>query len=242
MTYDTDTHERHARFIRAAENSDQDIAIAFNIDKARAVTEMMIYTPDHPGLFAKIAGALALSNVSIVDAKIVTLSNGMALDTFTVQDFNGTAITTETKLNRVKSRVVAALEGRLRLDRELESAEDRLPDRGRALESPPRVIIDNTASKLYSVIEINGHDRQGFLFDITKVISELALQIGSAHVSTYGERVVDVFYVKDVFGMKVENESKIRQVREVLGKAIGVPDEFSVRDAKSAVMQSTAAE
>lgn len=242
VTYDTETHERHARFIRSAEMSDQDIAIEFNIDKSRAVTEMMIYTPDHPGLFAKIAGALALSNVSIVDAKIVTLSNGMALDTFTVQDFNGTAITTETKLNRIRSRLVAALEGRLRLDREFESAQDYFPGRSQALEAPPRLIIDNSASKVYSVIEINGHDRPGLLFDITQVISDLALQIGSAHISTYGERVVDVFYVKDVFGMKIENESKIRQVREVLGKAIGVPDEFSVRDAKSAVMQSTAAE
>jgi [protein-PII] uridylyltransferase len=242
VTYDVDTHERHARFIRSAGNSDQDIAIEFAIDKARAVTEMMIYTPDHPGLFAKIAGALALSNVSIVDAKILTLSNGMALDTFTVQDFNGTVLTTETKLNRIKSRVVAALEGRLRLDRELENVEDRLTDRAQALEAPPRVIIDNTASKLFSVIEINGHDRAGLLFDITKVISELALQIGSAHVSTYGERVVDVFYVKDVFGMKVENETKIRQIREALGKAIGVPDDFSVLRSKPVAAQPTAAE
>ena len=171
VTYDTDTHERHARFIRAAENRNQNIAIEFDVDKKRAVTEMLIYTPDHPGLFAKIAGSLSLSNVSIVDAKILTFSNGMALDTFTVQDFNGTAITTETKMNRVKSRVVAALEGRLRLYRELESALDRLPDRLRALEAPPRVIIDNTASKFFSVIEINGHDRPGFLFDITTAIS-----------------------------------------------------------------------
>lgn len=242
VTHDIDTLERHARFIRSAEHSDQEIAISFKIDKPRSVTDMLIYTPDHPGLFAKIAGALALSNVSIVDAKIVTLSNGMALDTFTLQDFNNTALTTESKLNRIKSRVVAALEGRLRLDRELENAQDRNSNRTRALESPPRVIIDNTASKLFSVIEINGHDRPGLLFDITKAISELALQIGSAHISTYGERVVDVFYVKDVFGMKVENESKIKQIRVVLGKAIGVPDEFSVLRAKTVHLQSTAAE
>lgn len=242
VTHDADTLERHARFIRSAQDSEQAIAIAFKIDKPRAVTEMMIYTPDHPGLFEKISGAFSLSNVSIVDAKVITLSNGMALDTFTVQDFNGTALTTETKLNRIKSRVVAALEGRLRLDRELEGAEERLPNRTRALEAPPRVIIDNTASKLFSVIEINGHDRPGLLFDITKAISELGLQIGSAHISTYGERVVDVFYIKDVFGMKIENESKIRQIRDVLGKAIGVPDEFSVLRHTSASLQPKAAE
>lgn len=242
VTYDVDTHERHARFTRESESAERSISITFEIDKARAVTEMLIYTPDHPGLFSKIAGALALSNVSVVDAKILTLSNGMALDTFTIQDFNRTAINTETKLNRVKSRVIAALEGRLRLDRELEQVQDNTKDRAQALEAPPRVIIDNTASKLFSVIEINGHDRAGLLFDITKAINELALQIGSAHISTYGERVVDVFYVKDIFGMKIENEGKIKQIRVVLGKAIGVADEFSVRRSAGDVVRSTAAE
>ena len=229
VTYDTDTHERHARFIRAANDSDQSISITFIVDKAKAVTEMLLYTPDHPGLFAKIAGALSLSNISVVDAKILTLSNGMALDTFTIQAFDGTAISSETKLNRVKSRVVAALEGRLRLDRALKDAHSQASNRARALESLPRVIIDNTASKVFSVIEINGHDRPGFLSDVTKVITDLGLQIGSAHVSTYGERVVDVFYVKDAFGMKVENENKIRQIREALNQALGVADEFFVR-------------
>jgi [protein-PII] uridylyltransferase len=242
VAYDVDTHERHARFIRSTKNSAQDIAIEFVIDKFNAGTEMMVYAPDHPGLFAKIAGAIALSGVSIVDARILTLSNGMALDTFTVQDFDGTVLTAETKLNRIKSRVVAAFEGRIRLDRELKNVQARRAGRAEALEAPPRVIIDNAASKFFSVIEINGHDRAGFLFDITKVISDLALQIGSAHVSTYGERVVDVFYVKDIFGMKVENEAKIRQIREALSKAIGVPDDFSVLRLKPIAVQSTAVE
>jgi [protein-PII] uridylyltransferase len=241
VTYDTDTHERHARFVRDAEASDQKIAVSFEAGRKLPATEMLIYTPDHPGLFSKIAGALSLSNVSIVDAKILTLSNGMALDTFMIQDFTGAPIATETKMNRIKARVIAALEGRLRLDRELKNIKPPINDRSQALEAPPRVIIDNTASKVFSVIEVNGHDRPGLLFDITAAISQLGLQIASAHISTYGERVVDVFYVKDIFGMKVENDSKIRQIRDELGKAIGVPDEFSVRRPKSAPA-STAAE
>jgi len=92
------------------------------------------------------------------------------------------------------------------------------------------------------VIEINGHDRPGLLFDITKAIGALALQISSAHISTYGERVVDVFYVKDVFGMKIENEGKIKQIRQELGKAIGVADEFSVRRTIGSTVQTRAAE
>src|SRR5262249_11198736 len=83
----TDTHERLAHFMRAAEEVGEKIAVDFTIDSYRDVTHMVIYTPDHPGLFAKITGALALAGVSVVDANILTLSNGMALDTFSLQDF-----------------------------------------------------------------------------------------------------------------------------------------------------------
>ncbi|MBX7198346.1 MAG: [protein-PII] uridylyltransferase [Rhodospirillaceae bacterium] len=220
LTDTTDTHEKLAHFMRAADEVGDKIAIDFN--SGEAVTEMIIYTPDHPGLFAKISGALAVAGVSVVDAKILTLSTGMALDTFSFQDFEGEPITSESRLSRIKTRVIAALEGRLRFNQELPKVGSRLPSRVQALEVPPRVIIDNAASKVCSVIEINGHDRPGFLFDVTKAITDLGLQIFSAHISTYGERVVDVFYVKDVFGMKVEHETKIRQVRDALGKAIGV--------------------
>ena len=223
LSYDIDTQEKHMRFIRKAEAVGETAAITFEVEGKRDATSMMVYTPDHPGLFAKIAGALSLSGVSIVDAKILTLHNGMALDTFYFQDYDGEPITQDTRLNRIKSRIVAALEGRVRFNQELSKTSVlRVPTRAKAMEAPPRVFIDNAASKVCSVIEINGHDRPGFLFDVTKTLTDLGLQIASAHISTYGERVVDVFYVKDVFGMKVENETKLRQIRDALGKTIGV--------------------
>ncbi len=223
LTYDTDTQEKHMRFIRNAEAVGETVAISFAVESSRDATSMMIYTPDHPGLFAKIAGALSLSGVSIVDAKILTLANGMALDTFYFQDYDGEPITQDSRLARIKSRIVAALEGRVRFNQELsKTSVVRVPARAKAMEVPPRVFIDNTASKVCTVIEINGHDRPGFLFDVTKTLTDLGVQITSAHISTYGERVVDVFYVKDVFGMKVENETKLRQIRDALGKTIGV--------------------
>ena len=84
--------------------------------------------------------------------------------------------------------------------------------RMRAIHVPPRVVIDNHASNTYTVLEVNGRDRPGLLHDVTAAISEQGLQIASAHVSTYGVRAVDVFYVKDVFGLKVENERKLAAV------------------------------
>jgi [protein-PII] uridylyltransferase len=82
------------------------------------------------------------------------------------------------------------------------------------------VVVDNRASNAYTVLEVNGRDRPGLLHDVTAAISEQGLQIGSAHVTTYGVRAVDVFYVKDVFGLKVENERKLATLRDALLSAL----------------------
>ena len=237
LTFDVEIQERHARFMRRADEAGDKISFDFMVDEERDATHMVIYTQDHPGLFAHIARALTLAGVSVVDAKILTFSNGTALDTFSLQDEQGQAITSEGRISRIKLRVIATLEGRIRFKLELPKTSFRLPERAQALEVPPRVIIDNTASKVCSVVEVNGHDRRGFLADVTKAMTDLGLQIFSAHVSTYGERVVDVFYVKDIFGMRVEHETKIRQIREALGETIGVKDDaVSVRRRKPVVV------
>jgi [protein-PII] uridylyltransferase len=86
----------------------------------------------------------------------------------------------------------------------------------RAIHVPPRVVIDNRASNTHTVIEVNGRDRPGLLHDVTNAISNQGMQIASAHITTYGVRAVDVFYVKDVFGLKVSNERKLAELREAL--------------------------
>src|ERR1700734_2997622 len=97
---------------------------------------------------------------------------------------------------------------------------DLLGRRMQAIHAPPRVVIDNRASNTHTVLEVNGRDRPGLLHDVTAAISEQGLQIASAPVTTYGVRAVDVFYVKDVFGLKVENERKVAQLRLALLEAL----------------------
>ena len=80
----------------------------------------------------------------------------------------------------------------------------------------PRVLIDNRASATRTVIEIDARDRAGLLFDLTRALVELRLAIDSARIATYGESAVDVFYVKDAFGMKVTDENRLAQVKETL--------------------------
>jgi [protein-PII] uridylyltransferase len=148
------------------------------------------------------------------------------LDTFWIQDASGGAFDAPHRLARLAVLIEQSLSGRLRLAAEIHKASKALVgQRMRAIHVPPRVVIDNHASNTHTVLEVNGRDRPGLLHDVTAAISEQGLQIASAHVTTYGVRAVDVFYVKDVFGLKVENERKLAGLREALLAALENPDE-----------------
>jgi len=222
-TCDTATQMRHARLVREAEAVRAPLTVEPRVDPQRAVTEIIVYTGDHPGLFSQIAGAMAMSGANIVDAKIITLANGMALDTFCIQDSEGGAFDSPAKLAKLSSGIEQVLSGRLRLDRELASRKGKLPSRANVFKVPPRALVDNVPSRSHTVIEVNGRDRPGLLYAITNALTNLGLQISSAHISTYGERVVDVFYVKDVFGHKIEHGRKLDQIRATLLKALEEP-------------------
>ncbi|ABC24333.1 [protein-PII] uridylyltransferase [Rhodospirillum rubrum] len=220
LTFDSATHLRHARMLRRARDAGLTVAVEVLPDPERAVSEVLVATDDHPGLFSKIAGAMALAGVNILDAKITTMSDGGALDIFTVQTLEGHAIEKEERIARLAKTVRDVLTGDLPLEKALRRQPPRLPERTRHLTVPPRVIVDNQASKTHTVIEINGRDRPGFLYAVTRALTDVAVQISSARVSTYGERVVDSFYVKDVFGMKIVHRAKLAQIREALEAAI----------------------
>ena len=226
LAFDPETHARHARLVREAELRGAPLTVDTQPLPSRAVTEVTVYTADHAGLFSKIAGALAVAGASIVDARIHTLTNGSALDTFWIQDAAGGAFDQPHRLAKLYVLIEQALSGRLNLRAEIQRASQAvLGRRMRAIHVPPRVVIDNRASNTHTVLEVNGRDRPGLLHDVTAAISDQGLQIASAHVTTYGVRAVDVFYVKDVFGLKIENERKLATLREALLTALASSDD-----------------
>ncbi len=233
LSLDAETHARHAELVRGAEARDEPLAIDTRVDPARAITEITVYTPDHPGLFSQIAGAMALSGANIVDAKIFTMTNGKALDIFWVQDAEAGAFDRPDRLARLTGHIEQSLSGRLRPRREL-AKRDAQPKRARVFHVAPRVLIDNKASATHTLVEVNGRDRPGLLHGVTRALTGLGLQIASAKISTYGARVVDVFYVKNVFGMKIEAEDKLEQIRTVLLEALAEDDEAATPDAVAA--------
>lgn len=222
LYYDPDTLVRHARFVRQAMDAEKPLAVDMEIKPDRDVTELTVYVADHPGLFNKIAAAIAVSGASIVDARINTFNNGMALDSFWIQDASGHAVDSAHGLSRIEERIEQSLAGQLRVANELAKRRS-LTSRTDVFTVPPRVLVDNKASNTYTLIEVNGRDRPALLYDITGALHDLGLQIASAKISTYGERVVDVFYVKDVFGMKVDHDGKLRQIEVTLLAALSDP-------------------
>jgi [protein-PII] uridylyltransferase len=231
LSFDPETHARHARLVRDAEARQAPLTVDTQPLPARAVTEVTVYCADHAGLFSKISGALAVAGASIVDARIHTMTNGMALDTFWIQDAAGGAFDAPHRLARLAVLIEQSLSGRLRLTAEIRKLSKVLLGRRlNAIHVPPRVVIDNHASHTHTVLEVNGRDRPGLLHDVTAAISDQGLQIASAHVTTYGVRAVDVFYVKDVFGLKIENERKLATLREALLRALANPDETAPAD------------
>ncbi|MEQ8357387.1 MAG: [protein-PII] uridylyltransferase [Kiloniellaceae bacterium] len=213
---DAASHLRHARLVREAENAASPLTIDTRIDRYREATEVTIYTADHPGLFSRIAGAMAVAGASITAARIFTLSNGMALDSFYVEDAQGGPFDRSGKLAHLSSAIEQSLAGRLRPLQELKAQQSPIPSRFKVFKVSPRVLIDNKASRAHTVIEVNGRDRAGLLYQVTQTLTQLNLIIKSARIATFGERAVDVFYVQNALGGKIESKPKLRSIEKKL--------------------------
>ena len=123
---------------------------------------------------------------------------------------------------RLSVLINKALAGELFIASELSKRQSQL-NRTSVFTVEPRVIIDNKASNRYTVIEVNGRDRPGLLFALSEALYRLSLQVYSAKISTFGEQVVDVFYLQDLFGTKIDQSGKIEQITEVLMAALQDP-------------------
>ncbi len=189
----------HAKFVRATEDAGKTLATAVGFDADRAVTELTVLAPDHPWLLAIIAGACAMAGANIVDAQIYTTTDGRALDTISLSREFDRDEDEERRADRVADSIEKALRGELRLP---DVVGKRAPPKGRikAFALEPTVTINNQWSHRYTMLEVTGLDRTGLLYEMTTTLSKLNLNIASAHVATFGERVVDVFYVTDLHG------------------------------------------
>ena len=218
LTFDDAAHERHARLMARADAAGDLMALTAESNDFRAVTELVIYTPDHPGLFSKLSGAISASGGSVVDAKAFTTSDGFALDVFSVQDAEGGPFGNAARVERLRQTILKTLTGEMRPGAVF--AGRPAGRRTKAFRVRPRVNFDNAASITATVVEVEGLDRPGLLYDVTHALFESGLSISSAIVSTYGERATDVFYVRDGFGHKLTHPDRLKAVEHRLIEAL----------------------
>ena len=174
---------------------------------------LTVVAHDRPGLLSRIAGALALSGLSILAAQVFTTDEGVAVDLFEVEGAFEEHVD-EDRWRRFRHTLRKALEGRLSLEYRVKEKRSYYPEpRG---DVPVSVNVDNAASDFFTVIEVGAADRIGLLFDVTRTLFELQLDVHVAKVATYGSRVVDAFYVRDVVGRKVQDAEHIAEVHAAL--------------------------
>ncbi len=216
---DADTLERNARLIRETEQAGEPVGIRAAVQSFQDMTEVSVFARDRPGLFAHIAGALAVSGASVVDAKIHTSTDGMALDNFRIQTEQGDAFDDPRRLKALDEAVRAAVRDELPAAERLRRRSGGVKRRTDVFTVEPLVLIDNRASNRATVVEVNARDRAALLYDLTRALSRLRLSVYSAHVATYGERAVDVFYLRDLDGYKVEDRKRMAALERALLRA-----------------------
>ncbi|HEY6567589.1 MAG TPA: HD domain-containing protein [Actinomycetota bacterium] len=171
--------------------------------------ELLVVASDRPGLLSWIAGSLALAGLSILTAQVFTTDDGAAVDLFEVEGVFEREVD-EARWREFRRTLRKAVEGRTSLSHRVVEKRRLYP--GPAVASPVTVRVDNQASEFSSVIEVGAPDRLGLLYDITSALADLRLDVHLAKVTTYTDRVIDAFYVRDALGGKVTNPDQIQEI------------------------------
>ena len=200
-----------------AEVWEQPLAVVFRPLPAADVTEVLIHTQDHPGLMAEISGALSAEGANILSAFVTTTQDGMALDVFILQSGQNKAIQEPRHLQRIEETLSRVLAGEVSPEVLLARSRSQL-FRKPPFRVPVTVEADDSL-ETYTVLEVTALDQLGVLFTITRTLMRENIQIRFAKITTYGERAVDVFYVRDLYGLKL-GQARVERVTRALVAAI----------------------
>ena len=214
----------------AARGLNHELSIHCEYDEERGATLVNVIAADHPGLFYRIAGGIHLAGANIIDARIHTTKSGWAVDNFLVQDPLGRPFMEERQIERLKKAIADALANRGELVPKL--AAKPLPlSRAGAFEVAPRVNFDNNASNRFTVVEVNARDRSALLNRLARTLFESSLVVHSAHITNYGERAADTFYVTDLTGQKVTSDERLKEISDRLLEAASDQFQRELEDA-----------
>jgi len=195
-----------------------EIRVDLHLDTDRDATRACFAAFDHPGIFSRMAGALALAGANVVDARTFTTKDGLVTAVFWIQDHEGQPYD-KTRYGRMTQMIDKTMKGQV-VARDALVDRDKIKKREKDFIVPTTITFDNDGSDIYTIIEVDTRDRPGLLHDLTRTMANSHIYIASAVIATYGVQVVDTFYVKDMFGLKFHNKSKQKTLEQRLIKAI----------------------
>jgi [protein-PII] uridylyltransferase len=198
--------------------SSDEIRIDLHPDADRDATRAAFALADHPGIFSRLAGALALVGANVVDARTYTSKDGWATAVFWLQDSEGHPYEAS-RLPRLRSMIEKTLKGEV-VARDALKDRDKVKKREREFRFPTHITFDNEGSEIYTIVEVDTRDRPGLLYDLTRTLAANNIYIASAVIATFGAQVVDSFYVKDMFGLKLHTIGKQDALERKLRQAI----------------------
>jgi [protein-PII] uridylyltransferase len=211
---------RHIKLLRELDGKKLVIKYFHNMDVG--YTELMVCTAGKAGVFSKIAGTITSKNINILGAQIYTRLDGIAVDTLQVSTVDGKPVLDEGMLQRFEQDLFQVLEGKKTVE-ELLSARQRVlvPQEKGGFKISTKIEIDNNISDTHTIIEVITRDRLGVLYDITRTLFNLELNIYIAKISTEGKTAIDVFYVTEINGGKILDEGSIEKIKDSLLKSLG---------------------
>jgi [protein-PII] uridylyltransferase len=215
LTVATEDQVRHLNFLRASTKAEKKFALGADTKKFEAITELMIMAQDHPKLLSVIAGACTAAGANIADAKIYTTRDGRAFNTIFINRIFESGTDERRRAANIEKLIEGVLKGENKLP-DIIAEKARPNKKAAAFSITPVAKIDNTLSEKFTVIEIEGLDRPGLLSEVTHALSSLFLDIASAHIATFGEKVVDSFYVTDLTGAKITSVDRQKSIYKTL--------------------------
>ncbi len=231
LTVPLEDQIRHAHFVRDADKQSKPLATTVKTDAFQAITEITILAQDHPRLLSVIAGCCSSVGAKIDGAHVFTTGDGRALDTILLErEFEDD----EDEIRRAE-RICVLIEDVLSGKNYLPAVLSKPVRKGRrtnAFQVDPVIKINNALSDRFSVIEVQGLDRFGLLSELTQALSDLQLDIRSAHITTFGEKIIDNFYVTDLLGDKITNPARQNKIKKTLANVFVVKNNTAAKAEK----------
>jgi [protein-PII] uridylyltransferase len=180
---------------------------------------LTICAKDRPGLFSIITGILSICNISICDARVHTWRNQIALDIFKViapKDH----LYEDKMWQKIDAKIQDSLSSDLQIHQTLAEQAAQVSWDRRLKHASAKIRIDNQLSAFYTIIEVFAQDRPGLLFGITDTLYRSGYNIYFAKIATQGDQVVDIFYIKDLNGHKIQSNEQRQSLKQKISDII----------------------